>query len=53
MKFGWETDKEKIERSIKVPPKKKMEWLQAVHEMLLAVATPGRRNIFWKLRGIK
>ena len=53
MNFGRESEKEKIRRSMNVPPKKKMEWLQAMHELLLATATPKRRRLFWKLRGIK
>ena len=53
MNFGWETEKERILRYIKVSPKKKMEWLKEMHDFLLATATPQRRKIFWKLRGIK
>ena len=53
MKFGWESEKEKIRRSMRIPPKKKMEWLQAMHDLLLATADRKRREIFRKLRGIK
>jgi hypothetical protein len=53
MKFGWKSEEEKILRYMKVPPKKKLEWLQKMHEFLLATATPKRRKIFWRLRGIK
>ena len=53
MKFGWESEEDKITRYMKVPPKKKLEWLQAMHNMLLAIASPERRKIFWKLRGVK
>lgn len=53
MNFGWESEKDKIERSMKVSPKHKMEWLQKMHELLLAIATPKRRKVFWRMRGIK
>jgi len=53
MNFGWESEEEKLVRSIKINPRKKMEWLQEMHDMLLATATRERRKIFWKLRGMK
>jgi len=53
MNFGWESDEEKILRYMKISPKKKLEWLQAMHDFLLVTATPKRRKIFWGLRGIK
>lgn len=53
MNFGWEKEEDKIARYMNVSPKKKLEWLQAMHDMLLAVSSPERRKIFWKLRGIK
>jgi len=51
--LGWESEKEKLLRSIKVSPIKKLEWLQKMHEFMLSTATPERKKIFWKLRGIK
>jgi len=53
MNPGWENEEEKILRYMKIPPKKKMEWLQKMHDLLLATATPKRRKIFWRSRGIK
>jgi len=53
MNFRWETEKEKLLRSMKVSPQKKMEWLNEMHDFLLSTATPKRKKIFWKLRGIK
>ena len=53
MNFGWESEEEKLLRYMKIPVKKKMEWLQAMHDFTLAMATPERKKIFWKLRGIK
>jgi len=53
MNFGWDTDEEKLLRYIKISPKMKLEWLQEMHSFLLTIATPKRRKMFWKLRGIK
>jgi len=53
MNFGWESDEEKLSRYIKISPRKKLEWLQKMHDLTLAMATPERVKIFWKLRGIK
>jgi len=51
--FGWEDEKAKLLRYMKISPKKKLEWLQKMHEFTLVMATPERKNIFWKSRGIK
>lgn len=53
MNFGWESEEEKMLRYMKVSPRRKLELLQKMHEFLLATATPKRKKIFWKLRGIK
>ncbi len=53
MNFGWESEEEKLLRYMKIPAKKKMEWLQKMHEFTLAMASPERKKMFWKLRGIK
>jgi hypothetical protein len=53
MNFGWESEDDKILRYLKLSPKKKLEWLQRMHEMFVATATPERKKRFWKLRGIK
>lgn len=53
MNFGWESEDEKLSRYMKIPAKKKLEWLQAMHEFTLVMASPERKKMFWKLRGIK
>ena len=53
MNFGWESEQDKLLRYMKIPAKKKMEWLQKIHEFTLAAASPERKKMFWKLRGIK
>jgi len=51
--FGWESEDEKLLRYMNIPPRKKLEWLQKMHKLILATSTPERKKIFWKLRGIK
>ena len=53
MNFGWESEEEKLSRHMKIPAKKKMEWLQKMHEFTLAFGSPERKKMFWKQRGIK
>ena len=45
--------RKRLLRYMKIPPKEKLEWLQKMHELDVAAATPEKRNIFWKQRGIK
>lgn len=35
MIFGWETEKEKLLRFMKIPPKKKLEWLNQMRQFML------------------
>lgn len=53
MSLGWESEKDKLLKYMKISPRKKLEWLQKMHELTLAAATPERKNIYWKLRGVK
>ena len=53
MRSGWESDDKKLKDSLQISPAKKLKWLQSMHELLLATADPQRREIFWKLRGIR
>lgn len=52
MNFGWASEEERILRYIRIPAKKKLEWLQKMHDFLVTTATPERKKIFWKLRNI-
>jgi len=31
VKFGWETEEERLRRQIAIPPKKKLEWLWQIN----------------------
>lgn len=32
MKFGWESEEERLKRFMKIPPQKKLEWLRQMNE---------------------
>lgn len=51
MIFKWESEEEKLKRSMRIPARKKLEWLNQMHEfMRLAYSSKKQRDIFWKLR---
>jgi len=53
MIFQWETEDEKLLKSMRIPPKKKLEWLQKMHNFLRKSMTKKQREIFYKLRGAR
>jgi len=49
MNFGWESEREKLLRYMKIPPKKKLEWLRDMSEF--AATLPKKtREIAKRLR---
>ena len=50
MKFGWETQEERLSRWIKIPAKKKLEWLRQMNELILKVSSKKQKKMRWKLR---
>jgi hypothetical protein len=50
MIFGWETEEEKLLRYRKMPPKKKLEWLQKMHEFTVKTSSKRMLALRWKLR---
>jgi hypothetical protein len=36
--FGWESEKERLLRLAKIPPKKKLEWLRQMNEFMAKCA---------------
>jgi hypothetical protein len=52
MIFKWETEEERLSRFMKIPPKKKLEWLRQMHEFILKSSSKQTKQIRWKLRGI-
>ena len=52
MIFKWETEEERLLRFMKISPKKKLEWLRQMHELIVKSSSKRDKLIRWKLRGI-
>jgi len=50
MKFGWETDKERLLKHIKMSPKKKLEWLHEINEFIDKFSSKSTKDIRQRLR---
>ena len=50
MIFEWETEEERVLRFMKIPPKKKLEWLRQMNEFMVKCSSKRSRLIRWKLR---
>ena len=53
MIFKWETEEERLLRFIKIPPKKKLEWLRQMNEFILKCSSKRTRAIRRQLREIR
>jgi hypothetical protein len=52
MIFEWETEEERLLKFMKIPPKKKLEWLHEMHEFMVKCSSKRIKSIRWKLRKI-
>ncbi len=50
MNFQWESEEERLLRSMRIPAKKKLEWLGQMHKFMRQAYSKRQRAIFWKLR---
>lgn len=50
MKFHWETEEERLRRSMKISPKAKLEWLRQMSEFALRCLPHRNRQIRLQLR---
>jgi hypothetical protein len=50
MTFRWETEDERLLRSMKIPPKKKLEWLREIQEFMEKSSSKRTMRIRKKLR---
>lgn len=50
MIFKWESQEERLQRLMRISPKKKMEWLYQMHEFLRKGLTKKNLEIHKKLR---
>jgi hypothetical protein len=53
MTFEWETEEERLKRYMKIPPKKKLEWLRQIHEFTVKSSSKRTMKIRWKLREMR
>ncbi len=53
MIFEWETEEERLSRFMKIPPKKKLEWLRQMHEFMVKGSSKRTKMIRWKLREMR
>jgi len=52
MIFKWENEEERLLRFMKIPPKKKLEWLRQMNEFIVKCSSKRSKLIRWKLRKI-
>lgn len=52
MIFKWEKEEERLLRFMKIPPKKKLEWLRQMNEFIVKCSSKRTKLIRWKLRKI-
>lgn len=50
MIFSWETDKERLLKFMKIPPKKKLEWLLEMNKFALKFWPKERKKNWYKNR---
>ena len=46
----WGSGREKLKRWMKIPPEKKMEWLQEIHDFTFKYISKREAKRRWKLR---
>jgi hypothetical protein len=50
MKFDWESEQERLLRFMKIPPMKKLEWLQEMNDFTRKFSSKKTQKIRQKLR---
>ena len=53
MIYKWESDEERLKRFMKIPLKKKMEWLRQMQEFTLKYTTKRGLKLWHKLREMR
>jgi hypothetical protein len=48
--FEWETEEERLLRFMRIPPKKKLQWLYQMHKFFCQTLTKKKRDLYQKLR---
>jgi len=52
MIFKWETEEERLLRSMSIPPKKKLEWLYEINKFMRQFSSKQQEKIRQKLRKV-
>lgn len=50
MIFEWETEEERLLRFMKIPAKKKLEWLRQMNEFITKCSSKRCKLLRWELR---
>ncbi|MFH1553143.1 MAG: hypothetical protein ABID83_05880 [Candidatus Omnitrophota bacterium] len=53
MIFKWESEEERLLRFMKIPPRKKLEWLRQMNEFLAKYTPKRQKSIRQKLREMR
>ncbi len=52
MNLQWQTEEERLLKLMRIPPKKKLEWLAQMHKFILKSSSSQTLRLRWKLRDI-
>ncbi len=50
MRFKWETEEKRLLKHMRLPPKKKLEWLRQINEFIAKYSSKRTKQIRSKLR---
>lgn len=53
MIFKWTSDEERLRKWMKISPQKKMEWLRAMHELIVKSTSKREKKLRVKLREMR
>ena len=53
MKFRWETEEERLKRFMKIPARKKLEWLREMNEFSSRHLPKKTRSVYLKLKRMR
>ena len=53
MRFRWETEEEQLKRFMKIPAKKKLEWLREMNQFSSRYLSKKTRAVYLQLRKMK
>lgn len=53
MKFGWESDDERLKRYMKISPLKKLKWLEEMRKFMLSTTPKHKRKLRFELREMR